>query len=297
MVDIIGGGFCGTVVIKTNKNQLNSYQLIETGANTGIFTGYVTLTGDPNLKGTIGVDGNGTNPSGMTSTCSPTCGPTNGFLSAENNDVISVSFESLNGESVTGSALIRWNIGQVSWLQPNYLANGQGVVQVVDPDMSIDPSKINTFGITVFSTTDPNGIKLTMTETGMGTGIFQGTTYFTTNSPSSGNMLHVTSGDNVTAVYIDRTLPQPWTPSDQLTLTSTASILPNQSSSTPIPTPTFNPQNQIPQPPSTQVSTPSKIPSWVKNIFIWYGQGNISDDELIQAIQFLVQSGIVHLKS
>ncbi|MDE1816572.1 MAG: hypothetical protein KGI11_08445 [Thaumarchaeota archaeon] len=44
-------------------------------------------------------------------------------------------------------------------------------------------------------------------------------------------------------------------------------------------------------------STTSKIPSWVKHIFIFYGQGEISDDDLIGAIQYLVQQGIIHLKS
>lgn len=47
---------------------------------------------------------------------------------------------------------------------------------------------------------------------------------------------------------------------------------------------------------TTPSVTQSKIPVWVKNIFIWYGQGSISDDELIGAIQFLVQQGIIHLK-
>lgn len=43
-------------------------------------------------------------------------------------------------------------------------------------------------------------------------------------------------------------------------------------------------------------TTQSKIPAWVKNIFIWYGRGSISDDELIGAIQFLISQGIIHLK-
>ncbi|MFZ1077919.1 MAG: hypothetical protein WAN47_10875 [Nitrosotalea sp.] len=48
----------------------------------------------------------------------------------------------------------------------------------------------------------------------------------------------------------------------------------------------------IQQPPSS--TTPqSKIPAWVKNIFIWYGRGSISDDELIGAIQFLIHQGII----
>jgi L-ascorbate metabolism protein UlaG (beta-lactamase superfamily) len=36
-----------------------------------------------------------------------------------------------------------------------------------------------------------------------------------------------------------------------------------------------------------------KIPEWVRNIFIWYGEDQISEDELIAALQFLVQEGII----
>ncbi len=38
---------------------------------------------------------------------------------------------------------------------------------------------------------------------------------------------------------------------------------------------------------------PSKIPNWVKNIFNFYGQGEVSDDDLIKALQFLIQQGII----
>lgn len=37
----------------------------------------------------------------------------------------------------------------------------------------------------------------------------------------------------------------------------------------------------------------SKLPEWVRNIFIWYGEKKISEDELIGAIQFLVKQGII----
>ena len=38
-----------------------------------------------------------------------------------------------------------------------------------------------------------------------------------------------------------------------------------------------------------------KIPSWVKNIFKWYSEGTISEDEVINAIKFLINQGIVKL--
>ena len=36
-----------------------------------------------------------------------------------------------------------------------------------------------------------------------------------------------------------------------------------------------------------------KVPDWVRNIFIWYGEEKISEDELLNAIKFLVSHGII----
>ncbi len=37
----------------------------------------------------------------------------------------------------------------------------------------------------------------------------------------------------------------------------------------------------------------TKLPDWVRNIFIWYGEDKISEDELIGALQFLIKGGII----
>ena len=42
----------------------------------------------------------------------------------------------------------------------------------------------------------------------------------------------------------------------------------------------------------TQEGMP-KVPDWVRNIFIWYGEEEISEDELLNAIKFLVSQGII----
>ena len=41
----------------------------------------------------------------------------------------------------------------------------------------------------------------------------------------------------------------------------------------------------------------SKIPDWVRNIFIWYGQGQISEEEILNAIKFLVENQIIQLQT
>src|SRR3989442_1328680 len=223
LIDTIGDNRDNQVTISTRGNSINNYKLVETGVDTGIFTGYVILTGDENLKAPGGVDGSGTEPTGVPGVTSGN-GPTDGFIPAEDSDGVSVSFEFTKDQTVTGSALIRWNIGEIKWLEASYPANGQGVLQIVDPDMNLNPKAVDKFDTSVWSDSDSGGIKLTMTETGEATGIFQGTAYFTTNFQSSGNRLHVAEGDTVTGEYKDRTLPAPYTPADQLRLTSTTFI-------------------------------------------------------------------------
>lgn len=50
------------------------------------------------------------------------------------------------------------------------------------------------------------------------------------------------------------------------------------------------------QPSSTiDVTKPSKIPVWVKKIFVWYGQGQVSEDELLNAVQYLAQSKLIQI--
>ncbi|MDE1841156.1 MAG: hypothetical protein KGI09_04665 [Thaumarchaeota archaeon] len=220
IIDEIGVTADDKITVSTSGHSI-PYRLVETGPNTGIFSGYVTLTGDPALKGSTGVDGQGTNPTGIQSTCSPTCGPTNGFLPSSNNDGVTVSFEYNRNEVVTGSGTISWNQGSIQWLQSSYPVNSQAIVQITDPDMNLNPGAIDKFNTSVWSDSDSGGIKLTMTETGPNTGIFQGTVYLTTDLRSAGSRLHVSPGDTITAEYTDNTLPLPYSPSDQLRLTAT----------------------------------------------------------------------------
>ena len=223
LVDVIGLTSDDKVTVSTTGHSI-PYQLVETGTDTGIFTGYVVLTGDPTQKGATGVDGQGTNPSGIESTCSSVCGPTDGFLPSTGNDGITVSFEYTRDRTITGSALIKWNEGNVKWLQSNYLVNSQGIVEVTDTDMNLNPKAVDKFDINVWSDSDVGGIKLIMTETGSNTGVFDGMVYFTTDLKSSGNRLHVSNDDTITAEYNDRTLPFPHSPSDEIRINATTTI-------------------------------------------------------------------------
>jgi len=207
--------------VATRGHKINNYRLTETGTDTGIFTGEVILVGFAK-----DVDGDGTNdaPTVGTSLRDTGNGPTDGYLMADNDDGLTVSYEFSEDETVVGSALIRWNIGEVSWLEASYPASGTGVVRVIDPDMNLNPEAVNNFNVDVWSDSDAGGIDLTVTETNEATGIFEGTVFFTTTDDSSGHRLRVAEGDTVTAEYKDRTLPDPYTTADELDITGTSFI-------------------------------------------------------------------------
>jgi len=43
----------------------------------------------------------------------------------------------------------------------------------------------------------------------------------------------------------------------------------------------------------SSVESAKKIPSWVKSIFLWYGQDQVSEDELLNAIKYLINEKIL----
>ena len=45
-----------------------------------------------------------------------------------------------------------------------------------------------------------------------------------------------------------------------------------------------------------QVET-KEIPAWSKNIFLWYGQGQVSEDEIVNALQFLINENILSIEN
>ncbi len=83
-IDTIGDDSNGRITVSTRESSI-PYRLVETGPDTGLFTGYVIL-------------------SGMTSTCSPVCGPTDGFLMASGDDAITVSFTYAQGKTITSTS-------------------------------------------------------------------------------------------------------------------------------------------------------------------------------------------------
>ncbi len=224
LIDEIGTTDDDNITVSTRTNDIDNYKLVETGTDTGIFTGEVILTGFPHDADGDGQTGDDSGYDTRPITSGTGSGPTNGFVESGDDDGLTVSFEFSDGEIVLGSALIRWNIGEVQFLEASYPASGTAVVRVIDPDMNIDPEAVDNFDVDVWSDSDAGGIDLTVTETNEATGIFEGTVFFTVTDQSSGHRLRVAEGDTVTAEYEDNTLPDPYTTADELDITATTLI-------------------------------------------------------------------------
>ena len=214
VIDEIGPENDGEITIRVRGDGLKEYRLAETGPDTGVFTGEITLAGFTYDRIDYTAPGTGGG------------GPTGGTLTTNNEDGLSISFEYSDSEApLVASALIRWNVGEVQWLEASYAATGSGIVRIIDPDMNTNPSAVdNIDDIVVYSETFLGGIELTVTETQEASGIFEGTVEFDPESASQGHRLQVTEGDIVTAEYDDYTLPPPDGEGDGLSISATTLI-------------------------------------------------------------------------
>ena len=118
------------------------------------------------------------------------------------------------------SALVRWNVGEVAWSENSYREGTSGTLQVVDPDMNLYPDTPDNIRTVVFSDTYRGGISVTLTETEVDSGVFEGEVLFDVLR-SEGTRLQVTEGDIVTASYTDKTLPND---DDSTRITGTTTI-------------------------------------------------------------------------
>ena len=181
-------------------------ELTETGPNTGIFQGTVDLGGfEYDVASGITVQ-----PATM--------------LQVGNEDGISVTFTYDEDErDLIQSALIRWNVAEVTWTEDSYREGSTGTLRVVDPDRNIHPDTPDSIETIVYSDTYRGGIKIALTETEPSSGVFQGDVIFDVLH-SEGNRLQVSEGDIVTAAYDDRTLPPPAGEGDKLRVTGTTTV-------------------------------------------------------------------------
>lgn len=212
LIDTIGGDNDNPIKISTRNHSLEPYRLTETGPNSGIFTGEVILTGfshDANGDGKID-----TTPRTFGS------GSTGGFLETDRDGAITITFEFAKGVTLTKSALINWNVGEVFFLADQFFPNDQVVVRVIDPDMNLNPQGIDRVPIKITSSSDSAGIIADGIEISEEAGVFEAKIFFSKTSPSSGNRLYATPSDLIFARYDDHTLPGPNSKNDNLEIIS-----------------------------------------------------------------------------
>ena len=197
---------------RNGKLCTSTFTLRESGEDTGVFLGEVVLKGYTDHA--------------LITTSSNTCtGPTSGeLLLAAGADGVTVSYEYSNSEVTIGSAITTWNIAEVSFGDSSVSASGSTIVRMVDGDYDLNPDVLNTKKVDLTSDSDSGGIQMTLTETDLDSGVFEGTLFFTTSGASSGSILRVSEGDSVTLEFEDTTLPSPYLSSDKLTVASTVTI-------------------------------------------------------------------------
>ena len=216
LIDSIGDDEYNPIKISTSSHSLEPYRFTETGVNTGIFTGEITLTGFSH-----DADGDGdidTTPRTLGN------GPTSGFLEVDRDSAITISFEFADGVVLTESALTNWNIGDIRFSEDNFLSDGSALIRVIDPDLNLNPEALDQIPIQVYSDSDIAGIEVTGIETSERSGVFVTTIILTQNLPSSGNRLLALPEDEIFAKYDDHTLPKPYGTSDNLEIITLANV-------------------------------------------------------------------------
>lgn len=221
-IDFIGDEEGYFIKISTHGHKLEPYKLVETTPSSGIFTGEVILTGFSH-----DADGDGDIDTQPRTTGT---GPTSGFLEADRDDGITISFEFADGVVLTQNAQIRWNESKIGFDKTSYLPDETAKIQITDPDMNLNPEASDTITVEISSDSDVAGLIVDAVETSENSGIFVANVLFTSYDKSSGNRLHAILDDRIYAKYVDRTLPSPYNTNDDLDVITEAVISTNESS-------------------------------------------------------------------
>lgn len=205
-VDYIGGDAANPFSVATRQGRLSPYRLAETAPDSGVFAGSVALE----------CSGSGEPRGG---------GPDSGVLPAAAEDAVTVSFRYRRDRSLVVSAPVRAGQGSTGFDRPQYRLGETARIRVRDRDMNRNPNWRDRLSLTAFSDTDKAGTRIFAIETSERSGEFEAELHLTGRDGSGGERLRCSPGDLVTAVYVDRTLPPPHQPGDELRVRATARIM------------------------------------------------------------------------
>lgn len=207
------------ITVSTSEGSLDGYRLVETGPDSGMFTGTVSLTGLAGMEGRKGAAG------GAADGGTRGAGPHDGRLACRPADAVRVSIKSAFAREAHAEAPVRWHIGDVRMSKATYLPGEEIAVRVADSDMSVSRDGPDEFRVRAWSDSDRAGIRVTVRETGRDSGVFVG--QFATGRGRScpeQAVLEVADGDTVHAEYVDETLPEPYNSRDSVEITSSALV-------------------------------------------------------------------------
>ncbi len=129
-----------------------------------------------------------------------------GDLKVQKDDDLIVEFKTQDNVTFTNKVHVNYGFGVVGFNKDAFLSREKAEIIVRDLDRNSNPKTIGTLPVMVWSTTDIDGLWVTLRETSANSGEFHGFITLTKNLPSSGTRLRVADGDVITARYTDNTL-------------------------------------------------------------------------------------------
>ena len=196
------------VKISSPGHELRSYHLSKTNDRT--YIGEIVLTGFLH-----DVDGDGKSD---TSPRTSGRGSNDGFLETGRDGKLTISLRFADGTKMSTSAGITWKKGDIVLDQSSYDKDDHANIQVMDPDMNLNPRTLDKVKVNVSSDSDKAGIYVDAVETQEESGIFETVVSFVQDKASTGDKLFAIPGDTIYAKYEDHTLPAPHSINDNLGL-------------------------------------------------------------------------------
>ena len=220
--DTIGDDGECMLTASTSLDKIEGCRLVETGADTGIFEGTITLTGFAGNK----YSGTSRAPAEATGEQQ---GPDCGMLACRHADSLEMALTMGAGDTYAARAAIRWNVGEIAFRAAAYGVGDRASIRIVDPDMASNTDALGAISVHISSDSDRDGLDITAWESLPGEGVFDADFLVgAVRTMPGGNGIEAVNGDTIRAEYVDSTLPHPYRLGDRITLAASALVSPDR---------------------------------------------------------------------